>query len=108
MNTDLDAIRREYLRGGLRRKDLPADPLDLFRHWQGQTLEAGLIDPTAMVLATVDEAGQPSQRIVLLKGLDDGGFVFYTNYSSRLPLSDTARDRAAGRRGRTRTRSATG
>ena len=83
MNTELDAIRREYLRGGLRRRDLPTNPLDLFRRWQAQTLESGMIDPTAMVLATVDATGQPSQRIVLLKGLDEDGFVFYTNYASR-------------------------
>lgn len=83
MSTDLDTIRREYLQGGLHRRDLPEDPLELFRRWQKQTLDAGLVDPTAMVLATVDGAGRPSQRIVLLKGIDDGGFVFYTNFASR-------------------------
>lgn len=83
MNRDLDAIRREYLQGGLRRRDLPADPLDLFHRWQAQAVDAGLIDPTAMVLATVDGAGRPSQRIVLLKGVDANGFIFYTNFASR-------------------------
>jgi pyridoxamine 5'-phosphate oxidase len=78
----LDHLRREYLQGGLRRAQLPTDPFQLFTLWQQQALESGLIDATAMVLATVS-AGQPSQRIVLLKGCDERGFVFYTNYHSR-------------------------
>lgn len=80
---ELADYRREYLRGGLRRKDLPADPLALFETWMQQAIAAGLADPTAMVVATVDERGQPFQRIVLLKHLDERGFVFYTNLGSR-------------------------
>ncbi|WP_147197359.1 pyridoxamine 5'-phosphate oxidase [Pantoea sp. MBD-2R] len=76
-------LRREYTRGGLRRKDLPADPLALFEHWLGQAVEAQLPDPTAMSVATVDENGQPYQRIVLLKHFDQRGMVFYTNLGSR-------------------------
>ena len=79
----LDQIRREYLQGGLRREDLPADPLALFETWQKQAIACGLTDPTAMVIATVGPNGQPSQRLVLLKQLDGRGFVFYTNYGSR-------------------------
>lgn len=79
----LDQIRREYLQGGLRREDLPADPLTLFETWQKQAITCGLADPTAMVIATVGADGQPSQRLVLLKQLDARGFVFYTNYGSR-------------------------
>ena len=79
----LDQIRREYLQGGLRRDDLPADPLTLFETWQKQAIACGLTDPTAMVVATVGPDGQPSQRLVLLKQLDARGFVFYTNYGSR-------------------------
>jgi pyridoxamine 5'-phosphate oxidase len=79
----LDQIRREYLQGGLRRDDLPADPLVLFETWQKQAIACGLTDPTAMVVATVGADGQPSQRLVLLKQLDARGFVFYTNYGSR-------------------------
>ncbi len=79
----LDQIRREYLQGGLRREDLPADPLALFETWQQQAIACGLTDPTAMVVATVGPDGQPSQRLVLLKQLDSRGFVFYTNYGSR-------------------------
>src|SRR5262245_8117558 len=79
----LDQIRREYLQGGLRREDLPADPLVLFETWQKQAITCGLADPTAMVVATVGPDGQPSQRLVLLKQCDARGFVFYTNYGSR-------------------------
>jgi pyridoxamine 5'-phosphate oxidase len=76
-------LRREYTQGGLRRKDLPADPLTLFELWLKQTCEAKIPDPTAMCVATVDEHGRPSQRIVLLKHYDEKGFVFYTNLGSR-------------------------
>lgn len=80
---ELADYRREYLQGGLRRKDLPDEPLALFESWMQQAITAGLADPTAMVVATVDERGQPFQRIVLLKHLDAQGFVFYTNMGSR-------------------------
>lgn len=76
-------LRREYTQGGLRRKDLPEDPLVLFEHWLKQVCEANIPDPTAMCVATVDERGRPSQRIVLLKHFDSNGFVFYTNLGSR-------------------------
>jgi pyridoxamine 5'-phosphate oxidase len=76
-------LRREYTRGGLRRNDLPADPLALFEHWLGQAVGAQLPDPTAMSVATVDAHGQPYQRIVLLKHFDPRGMVFYTNLGSR-------------------------
>ncbi|GEA60069.1 pyridoxamine 5'-phosphate oxidase [Vibrio comitans] len=79
----LTDIRRDYTLGGLRRKDLKANPVDQFNLWLEQAIEAQLTDPTAMTVATVDERGQPYQRIVLLKSLDDRGFVFYTNLGSR-------------------------
>ena len=80
---ELTDIRREYAQGGLRRKDLAADPIDQFNLWLEQAIEAKLTDPTAMTVATVDENGQPFQRIVLLKNVDKDGFVFYTNLVSR-------------------------
>ena len=76
-------LRREYTKGGLRRRDLPAEPLTLFERWLSQACDAKLADPTAMVVATVDEHGQPYQRIVLLKHYDEKGMVFYTNLGSR-------------------------
>ncbi len=80
---ELADYRREYLQGGLRRNDLPETPLALFETWMQQAIAASLPDPTAMVVATVDEQGQPYQRIVLLKQVDERGFVFYTNMGSR-------------------------
>ena len=77
-----EEFRREYTAGGLTRDMLDASPLRQFEKWLEQSVRAGLEDPTAMVLATVDEQGLPWQRIVLLKGLSKGGFVFYTNYGS--------------------------
>ncbi|WJV52030.1 pyridoxamine 5'-phosphate oxidase [Pectobacteriaceae bacterium CE90] len=81
--TDIADLRREYTRSGLRRHDLTEDPLDLFERWLKQACEARLADPTAMCVATVDEQGQPYQRIVLLKHYDEKGMVFYTNMGSR-------------------------
>jgi pyridoxamine 5'-phosphate oxidase len=83
---DVADLRREYTRGGLRRHDLTADPLDLFERWLKQACAAQLADPTAMCVATVDETGQPFQRIVLLKHYDRQGLVFYTNLGSRKAL----------------------
>ncbi len=82
MTVKYEDFRREYLAGGLSRDMLDADPIRQFEHWLEQSVKAGLEDPTAMVLATVDEEGRPWQRIVLMKGLSHGGFVFYTNYGS--------------------------
>jgi pyridoxamine 5'-phosphate oxidase len=80
----LEDIRREYTREGLSREQLDADPIAQFETWLGRALELKLKDdPTAMVLATVDADGNPSQRTVLLKGLDEEGLVFYTNLGSR-------------------------
>lgn len=81
--TDLSDIRREYTKGGLRRSELPIEPMALFERWMEQAKEAQLSDPTAMCVATVDEHGQPYQRIVLLKRFDEQGFVFFTNLGSR-------------------------
>lgn len=80
---DLQAIRREYLKGGLSRSELPENPIDQFELWLQQAIEMELPDPTAMVLATCGKDNQPTQRIVLLKEVDERGFVFYTNYESR-------------------------
>ena len=79
---DLESFRREYLSGGLSRKDLQDDPFDQFSLWMEQALGLGIIDPTAMTMSTVATNGQPSQRIVLLKSFDAQGFVFYTNFQS--------------------------
>jgi pyridoxamine 5'-phosphate oxidase len=83
---DVSQLRREYLRGGLSRADLHADPLHQFTTWFEQARTAEQADPTAMVLATVGSDGRPSQRTVLLKYYDSSGFVFFTNFESRKAL----------------------
>lgn len=80
---DLSELRREYSVDGLDESDLAANPIEMFRRWMHATVAAGLHEPNAMVVATVDDGGRPTSRTVLLKGLDDRGFVFYTNYKSR-------------------------
>ncbi len=79
---DLHNFRSEYLLGGLSRKDLCDDPIQQFEAWMQQAIEADIREPSAMVVATVDQNNQPSQRIVLLKQLDQRGFVFFTDTSS--------------------------
>lgn len=76
-------LRREYTLAGLRRTDLDRDPIRQFRKWFQQAVDAGVIEPSAMTLATGTPGGELSSRIVLLKGIDERGFVFYTNYESR-------------------------
>lgn len=79
----LAALREEYTLGGLDESDLEAQPCNLLQHWIDAAIAAGLYDPTAMVLSTVSAAGRPSSRMVLLKGLDERGLSFFTNYTSR-------------------------
>lgn len=81
--TSIADIRREYDRDTLDRDSLLEDPFMQFNLWLKDAIDAQLPDPTAMTLATVSEDGQPSQRIVLLKDISNGGFVFYTNLESR-------------------------
>lgn len=83
MELKLEDFRREYTQGGLDFADLAASPFAQFSLWMEQTIKSGLPDPNAMTVATVDASGQPSQRIVLLKHMDEKGFVFYTNLNSR-------------------------
>lgn len=80
---ELEQIRREYLQGGLHRADLHESPIAQFQGWLAQAIAAGINDPTAMTVATVDSEGQPTQRIVLLKDVTESGFVFYTNLGSK-------------------------
>lgn len=92
---DISQFRREFLKGGLTRTDLDSDPVMQFSDWFEQARNTSMIDPTAMVLATVNGAGQPSQRSVLLKYFDADGFVFFTNYGSRKAGEIGANDRVS-------------
>ena len=82
-NQSLQDLRESYDQPPLRRSELLTDPLDQFQSWMNQAVDAKLYDPNACSLSTVDEEGRPSARAVLLKGLDKGCFVFYSNYNSR-------------------------
>ena len=80
---DIHALREDYKKGELRRKDLQDDPFKQFEIWFQQACNAELLEPNAMTIATVSEQGQPFMRTVLLKYFDRHGFVFFTNYESR-------------------------
>lgn len=75
--------RREYTLATLDESQLTDDPFELFKTWLDDAIKSEIPDPNAMTVATVDAAGRPSQRIVLLKDLTEEGFVFYTNLGSR-------------------------
>lgn len=80
---DLRHIRREYNKDKLEESNLPTNPLELFATWLENAQSSNNADPTAMTLSTVERNGQPSSRIVLLKKIEDGKLIFYTNYHSK-------------------------
>ncbi|MBI3153820.1 MAG: pyridoxamine 5'-phosphate oxidase [Burkholderiales bacterium] len=80
---DLAALRKSYERDALDERAADPDPLRQFQHWMQQALSAQLPEPTAMTVATVGADGRPSTRVVLVKGVDSRGLVWYTNYGSR-------------------------
>jgi len=80
---NLAEIRNAYCRGKLQRADLHQDPIEQFNLWLKDAIDAGIVEPTAMSLATTGADGRPLVRTVLLKGLDPRGFVFFTNLESR-------------------------
>jgi pyridoxamine 5'-phosphate oxidase len=95
MSTALADLRRKYSLAGLRRADLSPDPIQQFESWFDDAIRAQVLEPSAMSLATVGPQGQPSSRIVLLKGLDARGFVFFTDYRSRKGRELAENSRAA-------------
>ena len=92
---NIAALRQEYMRAGLDERDVLADPLAQFARWFDDAVKADLTLPNAMTLATVSASGKPAARVVLLKGVDHGGFVFYTNYHSRKGREIDANSHAA-------------
>jgi pyridoxamine 5'-phosphate oxidase len=80
---DIAALRNDYALKTLDESEVDRDPLKQFGVWMVEAIHAQVPEPTAMSLATVSATGRPSARIVLLKGLDPRGFVFFTNYASR-------------------------
>jgi pyridoxamine 5'-phosphate oxidase len=88
-------MRREYTREALAEADVDADPVVQFGRWFVLAEQAGLLEPTAMTLATATPDGRPSARMVLLRGFDERGFCFYTNHQSRKGVELAANPRAA-------------
>jgi pyridoxamine 5'-phosphate oxidase len=83
MHDDIAKIRKDYKKFQLIESNIDADPYKQFGLWLNEAISAEVEEPTAMTLATVSTKGFPTARIVLLKGFDEKGFVFYTNYESR-------------------------
>ncbi|OMP01339.1 Pyridoxamine 5'-phosphate oxidase [Corchorus olitorius] len=80
---DISALRENYISPEFLEEEVEADPMDQFRKWFDDAMAAGLKEPNAMALSTTGKDGKPSSRMVLLKGVDKDGFVWYTNYESR-------------------------
>ena len=88
-------LRREYALASLDERDVAPDPVAMFARWFTEARAADVAEPNAMTLATASAEGAPSARMVLLKGVDDGGFVFFTDYRSRKAAELDANPRAA-------------
>lgn len=83
LTQNLADLRQHYTKGGLEEHQIPDSPFILFNEWFLQAGELGILEPNAMVISTVSADNKPSSRVVLLKGIEDGGFIFFTNYESR-------------------------
>lgn len=92
---DLQDLRRNYASRSLDLPDLDGSPFRQFDRWMREAIETQLLEPNAMSLATADASGRPNLRTVLLKGFDERGFVFYTNYESAKAADLAANDRVA-------------
>ena len=92
---ELQDYRRQYTKGGLREASMPDDPMVLFEQWQRDASVTGLADPTGVVVATVQPDGSIRQRFVLLKGVSEDGFVFFTNYNSDKAAALAQNDRSS-------------
>ncbi len=94
-NQDIGSLRQDYESTGIDVDSVADDPIQQFRLWFDQAMEANILEPNAMTLSTVDEAGWPSARVVLLKSLDEGCFSFFTNLQSDKATDLLANGRAA-------------
>ena len=92
---NISSIRQEYDLGELSEQELKDNPFDQFALWFQQALDHQVMEPNAMTLSTISSSGTPASRVVLLKGFDNSGFVFYTNYESRKGRELTATPHAA-------------
>ncbi|MGH7784950.1 MAG: pyridoxine/pyridoxamine 5'-phosphate oxidase, partial [Candidatus Binatia bacterium] len=83
ISIELASLRREYSQKSLSRSTVDPDPFEQFAAWMNEALASEIAEPSAMTLATADIEARPAARVVLLKGFDQKGFVFFTNYESR-------------------------
>jgi len=88
MTVDLTNLRKEFRQNGLNKSELDDNPFNQFSLWFSQAIKVGIVEPSAMSLATADE-NEIGIRTVLLKHFDDKGFVFFTNYGSKKSKSST-------------------
>jgi pyridoxamine 5'-phosphate oxidase len=95
MPSAISDLRKDYLLNGLDKSDVMPNPVEQFRAWFEAAVEAGVPEPNAMHVSTVSADGRPDGRIVLIKDVSEGGFVFYTNYESRKGRELTERPVAA-------------
>jgi pyridoxamine 5'-phosphate oxidase len=95
MDDKISQIRKSYLSGELDEENVGIDPMSMFAEWMAAAVEAGIEEPNGMALATASVDGVPAVRIVLLRGFDERGFVFYTNYESAKGQDLLANPRAA-------------
>jgi pyridoxamine 5'-phosphate oxidase len=80
---DYDAFRQDFVKNSLNESDLAQNPFEQFSHWFSDIAQSGMLQPNAMTLSTCSKDGSPLSRVVLLKDLDESGFVFLTNYDSQ-------------------------
>lgn len=92
---NLADLRRDYSLTELSRSSVDPDPFTQFSKWMNDAFDSAVIEPTAMTVSTVDADGRPSSRIVLLKGFDANGFIFFTNYESKKGTDLTANPHAS-------------
>jgi len=83
MNTNLADLRTDYKKARLTKKAVHKNPIEQFKLWLNEAIESEVPEPTAMIIATVSAEGRPSTRTVLLKGVEQDAFIFYTNYQSK-------------------------
>ncbi|NJO29093.1 MAG: pyridoxamine 5'-phosphate oxidase [Richelia sp. SL_2_1] len=95
MDKTIADLRQDYTLQGLKETEVNSDPFVQFKEWFDQALNANILEPNAMTIATTTKEGVPSARMVLLKDFDDRGFVFYTNYNSQKAQELTENPQAA-------------
>ena len=82
MEKNIADIRKDYVKGRIVASEMPENPVSAFQKWLNEAIESEVEEPTAFNISTVSESGQPHSRVVLLKGIENDRFIFFTNYKS--------------------------